>query len=165
MEDGGFFGGGGREEEGGLRGEEGGGGGEACWILGGGSVVFVVGVGVGVRHDGGMVSAKSDRMDISGPDLFFLSFVSLVPPQRVSATTTTTARFSDGCSKILICPSPFFPERRKTRADGAGCCLFCMLVVDVVDGVSVVWLASRQLEKNPFNKMYSTVLLPPVYNK
>lgn len=40
-------------------GEEGcgGGGGEACWVLGGGSVVFVVVVfvGVGVRHDGGMV--------------------------------------------------------------------------------------------------------------
>lgn len=47
-----------------------------------------------------------------------------------------------------------------------------MLVVDVVDGVperfllsSCGWLAGRQLEKNPLNKMYSTVLLPPVYNR
>lgn len=46
-----------------------------------------------------------------------------------------------------------------------------MLVVDVVDGVSerflllsCGWLAGRQLEKNPLNKMYSTLLLPPVYN-
>lgn len=46
-----------------------------------------------------------------------------------------------------------------------------MLVEDVVDGVSerflllsCGWLAGRQLEKNPLNKMYSTVLLPPVYN-
>lgn len=48
---------------------------------------------------------------------------------------------------------------------------FSLLVVDVVDGVSERflllsrgWLAGRQLEKNPLNKMYSTVLLPPVYN-
>lgn len=103
-EEGGFFGGGGREEGGlgfvwGWMGEEG--VGEACWILGGGSVVFVVVVViVGGRHDdGGMVSAKSDRMDISGQGLFFLSFVSLV--------ATTTTRFSDGYSKVLSCPSPF----------------------------------------------------------
>lgn len=90
MEEGGFFGGGGREEGGlrcggGGRGEEGGGGGEACWVLGGGSVVFVVvvGIGVGGRHDGGMVSAKSDRMDISGPDLFWLLFRWLQQRRRV----------------------------------------------------------------------------------
>lgn len=49
---------------------------------------------------------------------------------------------------------------------------FSLLVVNVVDGVperfflllSCGWLAGRQLEKNPLNKMYSTVLLPPVYN-
>lgn len=55
-----------------------------------------------------MVSAKSDRMDISGQEFFFfLSFVSLVPPQRVSTATTTT-RLSDGYSKVLSCPFLFF---------------------------------------------------------
>lgn len=50
---------------------------------------------------------------------FFLSFVSLV--------ATTTTRFSNGCSKVLSCPSPFLCERRKTRADRAVCCLFVCL--------------------------------------
>lgn len=77
-EEGGFFCGGGREEGGGgggggWRGEKG--GGEACWVLGGGSVVLVLVVVVRDRHDGdGMVSAKSDRMDMSGPDLVLLLF-------------------------------------------------------------------------------------------
>lgn len=148
-EEGGFFGGG-LGFVCGWRGEEG--GGEACWILGSGSVVVVV-VGVGGRHDGGMVSGKSDRMDMSGQEFLFLCFVFRWFFARVSATTT---RLSDGYSKVLSCPSPFFfPERRKNRADRAVCCLFCMLVVDVVDGVSerfflllsCGWLAGRQLEK------------------
>lgn len=117
-EEGGFLGGGLGGEEGGLgcgggwRREEG--GGEACWVLGGGSVVFVV---VGGRHDGdGMVSAKSDRMDISGPDLFFLCFVFRWFFARVSATTTTT-RFSDGYSKVLSCPSPFSFSLRERKIE------------------------------------------------
>lgn len=135
-EEGGFFGGGlGGGEEGGLgfvcgwMGEEG--VGEACWILRGGSVVFVVVVVfvfvVGGRHDDGMVSAKSDRMDISGPDLFFLSFVSLV--------ATTTTRLSDGYSKVLICPSPFFLRDGKIEQIER-VAAFSFLVEEIVDGVS-----------------------------
>lgn len=105
-EEGGFFGGG-LGFVCGWRGEEG--GGEACWILGSGSVVVVV-VGVGGRHDGGMVSGKSDRMDISGEEFF--SFFCFVGSSSAGVSTATaTTRFSDGYSKVLSCPSPFFSLR------------------------------------------------------
>lgn len=53
--------------------EGGGGGGEACWVLGGGSVVLVV-VGVGVRHDGGMVYRLNRIEWIYRAKSFFFSF-------------------------------------------------------------------------------------------
>lgn len=108
MEEGGFFCGGGREE-GGLGGEEGGvGAGEACWVLGGGSVVFVVVVVVvGGRHDGGMVYRLNRIEWIYRAKSFFSFFCFVGFSSAGVSTATTTMRFSDGCSKILSCPSPF----------------------------------------------------------